>query len=39
MFEEKQKELEAIANPIMSQFYQNAQQGSSSSNDDDDDEL
>ena len=37
-FEEKQKELEAIANPIMSQFYQNAQQGSSSS-DDDDDEL
>ena len=38
-FEEKQKELEAIANPIMSQFYQNAQQGSSSSNDDDDDEL
>ena len=37
-FEEKQKELEAIANPMMSQFYQNAQQGSSSS-DDEDDEL
>ena len=36
-FEEKQKELEAIANPIMSQFYQNAQGGAQP--DDDDDEL
>ena len=40
-FEEKQKELEAIANPIMSQFYQNAQgSGAGSEGEaDDDDEL
>ena len=37
-FEEKQKELEAIANPIMSKFYQNA--GADAQPDmDDDDEL
>ena len=38
-FEEKQKELEAIANPIMSQFYQNAQPGAGAEAEDDDDEL
>ena len=36
-YEEKQKELEAVANPIMSQFYQNA--GGESAPEDDDDEL
>ena len=36
-YEEKQKELEAVANPIMSQFYQNA--GGASAPEDDDDEL
>ena len=36
-FEEKQKELEAIANPIMSKFYQNASGAEAGS--DDDDEL
>ena len=35
--EEKQKELEAIANPIMSKFYQNASGAEAGS--DDDDEL
>ena len=39
-FEEKQKELEAVANPIMSKFYQNASGSENAApNDDDDDEL
>ena len=39
-FEEKQKELEAVANPIMSKFYQNASGAENAApNDDDDDEL
>ena len=38
-FEEKQKELEAVANPIMSKFYQNASGSENAAPNDDDDEL